>query len=212
MNKFITSEREQNKIIGQYYSFQAKIYDSTRWAFLFGRDDVIKHFPPLQQPLVAEIGCGTGYNLKRLINHYPDGKFYGIDLSGDMIERAERNLARHRNKVDLLQAPYQKGHKLFPRPADVILFSYSLTMINPQWQELIDQALEDLRVGGYLAVADFHNSRFPWFKSHMSNHHVRMDGHLLQYLKQMTPIEDYKICKAYGGIWDYMWCIARKES
>lgn len=212
MNTFTTSEKEQNKIIDKYYQFQAKIYDATRWSFLFGRKELIRRLPGLREPLVVEIGCGTGYNLKRLISRYPDGQFYGIDLSPDMIERAEKNLSNHTNKVTLLKAPYEKGHKLFPRPADLVLFSYSLTMINPQWQELIDQALLDLKPGGYLALVDFHNSRFDWFKSHMANHHVRMDGHLFDYLEQVAGISNYKVQPAYAGIWEYIWCIAQKRS
>lgn len=212
MNKFTNSEKEQNRTMDQYYRFQSRIYDSTRWSFLFGRKEVIRQLPPLQEPIVVEIGCGTGYNLKRLVKHYPDGEFYGLDISPDMIARAEKNLRHHQNKVWLLEAPYQKGHTLLPKPADVILFSYSLTMINPQWKSLVDQALADLKDGGLLAVVDFHDSGFDWFKSHMSNHHVRMDGHLFQYLEKVTHMKKYKISRAYGGIWEYMWCMVQKRN
>ena len=212
MNRFTTSEKEQNRTIDRYYRFQSRIYDSTRWSFLFGRKEIIRQLPPLPEPIVVEIGCGTGYNIKRLVKHYPDGAFYGIDLSADMITRAEKNLRHHRNKVRLLQAPYQEGHSLFPKPVDVILFSYSLTMINPQWKMLINQALADLKDDGFLAVVDFHDSRFDWFKSHMGNHHVRMDGHLLSYLEEVSDIKKFNKGRAYGGIWEYMWCVAQKCS
>jgi S-adenosylmethionine-diacylgycerolhomoserine-N-methlytransferase len=210
MYNFTESEKEQNKIIDQYYKFQSKIYDLTRWSFLFGRKEIIRKLPELNNPVVVEIGCGTGYNLKNLIRKYPDGTFYGIDLSPDMIKQAQKNLSEHQNKVTLLQKPYSGGHTLFDSPVNLILFSYSLTMINPQWKELIDQAMVDLKQGGIIAVTDFHDSRNDWFKSHMSHHHVRMDGHLLDYLHRCSQTLDENVGSAYFGIWNYFWYIGKK--
>ena len=33
---------EQASAMDNYYKFQSKIYDMTRWSFLFGRDEVTK--------------------------------------------------------------------------------------------------------------------------------------------------------------------------
>ncbi|HXX95320.1 MAG TPA: methyltransferase domain-containing protein, partial [Planctomycetota bacterium] len=43
-------------------------------------------------------------------------------------------------------------------PADVVTFSYSLTMI-PDWFRAIDRAMENLKPGGLLGVVDFYISR-----------------------------------------------------
>ena len=36
---------EQASAMDNYYKFQSKIYDMTRWTFLFGRDEIIKAIP-----------------------------------------------------------------------------------------------------------------------------------------------------------------------
>ncbi len=47
---------------------------------------------------ILDIGCGTGYALRRAaeLNNY-NGLFYGVDLSSKMIEKAEDNFKDHNN-------------------------------------------------------------------------------------------------------------------
>ena len=70
-----------------YYRFHARIYDATRWSFLFGRDRLINLAAEtvardgLERPArVAEIGCGTGRNLLALSRALPGASITGVDL------------------------------------------------------------------------------------------------------------------------------------
>jgi S-adenosylmethionine-diacylgycerolhomoserine-N-methlytransferase len=114
-------------------------------------------------------------------------------------------------RIDLKNEPYAMGQTEWAGQLDVVLFSYSLTMINPQWRELVLQAKADLRPGGVVAVVDFHDSRFSWFKRHMSNHHVRMDAHLLPLLRQEFIGMHDETQPAYGGLWHYFVFVGKKS-
>lgn len=208
----VNQKVDQHQRMQRYYIMQSKIYDLTRWTFLFGRKGIVKKIPLAQDTTarIVEIGCGTGFNLRLLANRFPKAHLTGIDVSQEMLNIAEKNLRSIRNDFDLQAAPYAKGHDLFAPEVDVILFSYSLTMINPQWEELIEQAYQDLKPGGYVAVADFYNSRFQWFKNHMGNHHVRMDSHLNPKLKSLFQTEFEQANNAYGGIWQYFYYLGKK--
>lgn len=206
------SSDEQTQYMQQYYQLQSKIYDATRWSFLFGRKRIIRELPlSISRPVrILEVGCGTGYNLVRLAKQFPQAELIGLDVSPDMTALSQKSTRAFSERVQIIQAPYQKDHQLFADQVDVVLFSYSLTMINPQWSELILQAKKDLKPGGFIAVTDFHDSPLTWFKRHMSNHHVRMDGHLLPLLeKEFTPLIR-EIPSAYGGIWQYLVYIGKK--
>ncbi len=211
--KITSSERQhQAQRISQYYVLQSKIYDLTRWSFLFGRNAIIreiKRFQPDAQQ-VMEIGCGTGRNLIRLASRFPQADIKGMDVSLEMLRIAHKRLKMTANQPKLLHQPYQFGDDTYHHQIDVILFSYSLTMINPQWSELIQQAYRDLSPGGIIAVVDFNDSPFPWFKQHMGNHHVRMDGHLLPVLELSFETQLARKIKAYGGVWSYLMYIGRK--
>ncbi|WP_233752688.1 class I SAM-dependent methyltransferase [Flavilitoribacter nigricans] len=202
--RITSSIKEQNQTIATYYQFQSGIYDLTRWSFLFGRKRIVRELPFQREALITilEVGCGTGYNLAQLARHYPNARLQGMDLSADMLQIAKRNTRRFGNRVELIQAPYGQS-PLSYRP-DVILFSYALTMINPQWKDLLDRAGEDLADGGIIAVADFHDSRHDWFRNHMGNHHVRIDGHLLPILSDRFKPLLAEVKPAYFGVWDYL--------
>jgi S-adenosylmethionine-diacylgycerolhomoserine-N-methlytransferase len=204
---------KQSEAMQRYYAWQSKIYDATRWTFLFGRNQIIKLIPVDTEAdiTILEIGCGTGYNLARLAKRFPNARLIGLDASSHMIDKSRENTSAYKDRIELHNRPYTFGEQEYNKQIDVVLFSYSLTMINPQWKELILQAKEDLKAGGVIAVADFYNSQFQWFKNHMGNHHVRMDSHLNPLLKSAFREETEKIRSAYAGVWQYFMFVGRKE-
>lgn len=206
------SVTEQNQTMQRYYVLQSRIYNLTRWTFLFGRRTVIRQLPldPAKALRVLEVGCGTGYNLRLLARRFPKAHLTGLDVSAHMIEKAKKATRPFAQRVRLEECPYALGDTRYAGQFDVILFSYALTMINPQWEELVRQAKKDLRSGGVIAVADFHDSRFEWFKTHMGNNHVRMDGHLLPVLEQEFTTRDSQVRSAYGGVWDFFVYLGEK--
>jgi S-adenosylmethionine-diacylgycerolhomoserine-N-methlytransferase len=65
--------------LGKYYRFHSRIYDATRWIFLFGRDRLIRTTANFCQPArILEVGCGTGKNLVRLRQTFPGASLTGL--------------------------------------------------------------------------------------------------------------------------------------
>lgn len=190
--------------IERYYRFHAGIYDATRWSFLFGRSVLIEKIARhlMTAAHILEVGCGTGKNLIRLCRYFPTAEITALDISAAMLKRARKNLGTYTNRIELLHRAYD--HPLATEhPFDLILFSYSLSMINPDWLPVIDYAYQDLEVGGLIAVVDFHDSTLPQFKSWMRLNHVRMDGHLLPALQSRFRPVILEVHRAYGGLWSY---------
>jgi S-adenosylmethionine-diacylgycerolhomoserine-N-methlytransferase len=193
----------------EYYRFQSRIYDATRWAFLFGRTEILdalaKAAPGARQ--LVEIGCGTGHNLCGLAERFPDAQITGIDLSPDMLAIARRKTARFGGRVVLRQEIHRD---VLGGGFQVVLFSYSLSMMNPGWQTVLESALAALEPGGIVGVVDFHGSPVPWFRRHMANHHVRMEAHLLPRLRDSLRQESGTVRSAYAGLWTYLIFVGRK--
>jgi S-adenosylmethionine-diacylgycerolhomoserine-N-methlytransferase len=204
---------EQSKKMQAYYAWQSKIYDATRWSFLFGRDEIIKRLPFQREDSfkVLEIGCGTGYNLSHLAQRFPNAELIGLDVSDHMIDKSYKKTRAFSDRLKLENRPYTLGETNYNDQIDLILFSYSLTMINPQWRDLILRAGKDLKKGGHIAVVDFYDSKFQWFKNHMSNHHVRMDSHLTPLLDAKFKTSLCVVKTAYGGIWQYFMYLGTKQ-
>jgi S-adenosylmethionine-diacylgycerolhomoserine-N-methlytransferase len=189
----------------RYYRVHSHIYDATRWSFLFGRTALIREISHHIRPgRILEIGCGTGKNLVSLARQFPDAHITGMDLSKDMLERAAGKFSgRQGRRPTLICSNYsQPLHHTAP-PYDLIVFSYTLSMINPGFRQAMGNARVDLAPGGMIAVVDFNDSPADWFKSWMKLNHVRMDGHLLPELTGLFEPAHQTVMKAYCGFWRY---------
>jgi S-adenosylmethionine-diacylgycerolhomoserine-N-methlytransferase len=207
------SEHSSSSAVERYYRFHAHIYDMTRWSFLFGRVAIIQKIAASagHPARILEVGCGTGKNLIRLCRVFPSAHITGLDMSADMLEQARRKLGPLAERVTLLHQPYERP--LQPdAPYDVVLFSYSLSMINPGWDEVIAHAASDLAPGGRVAVVDFHASNVPLFKQWMKRNHVQMNGHLLPALEQRFRPETSEVHRAYSGLWQYLLFVGLKPA
>lgn len=188
--------------VEQYYRLHAPLYDATRWSFLFGRDSLLDMIPDLpSQPQVLEVGCGTGKNIERLEYHFPDAQITGIDLSLEMLRKADERL-HESTQVELKLGRYQ-GDSFEYNSFDLILLSYSMTMFGPHVDAIFNHLLKDLKPNGYIAVVDFNTSFFSWFRRWMEFNHVNFSGHLLPLFKKHFHPTDIKIQKAYLGLWTY---------
>ncbi len=201
---------DQSTRMEGYYRLHAKIYDATRWSFLFGRKTIIQQVAAVARPTrILEVGCGTGKNLIALARTFPQARIFGLDISEAMLKVAAKNLGSLAGQVELLHQAYDRP--LRPEQGyDLILFSYSLSMMNPDWQRVLQYAQADLAPDGHIAVVDFHNSRLPVFKRWMGVNHVRMDGHLLAELVEIFQPQQFETPQAYGGLWEYFLFIGKK--
>src|SRR6202043_2842845 len=79
---------EATRRMNRMYRWQRHIYDGTRRYYLLGRDRLIAGLQPAAGQSVLEIGCGTGRNLVLAALLYPDARFFGVDVSTEMLASA----------------------------------------------------------------------------------------------------------------------------
>ncbi len=145
--------------MNRMYRWQRHIYDLTRRYYLLGRDRMIASLHPAAGANVLEIGCGTGRNLVHAARRYPLARFFGIDVSTEMLSSAMPAIARAglagRVRLALADATSVNPRTLFVVAAfDEIMISYSLSMI-PEWRHVLESAVGLLKPGGRLHVIDF---------------------------------------------------------
>jgi S-adenosylmethionine-diacylgycerolhomoserine-N-methlytransferase len=141
-----------------FYAGQAQEYDQFRQRLLHGRQELWTALEAPDGGTWVDLGGGTGANLEFLGPRLDRlAQVLVVDLSPSLLEVARRRIAmRHWQHVQAVQAD---ATTFTPdRPADVVTFSYSLTMI-PDWFAALENALAMLRPGGLIGVVDFYISR-----------------------------------------------------
>ena len=81
-------------LMDRMYRRQRHIYDLSRKFYLLGRDEAIARLRPAPGEKVLEIGCGTGRNLVKLAQAYPEARLFGLDVSREMLATAAASSAR----------------------------------------------------------------------------------------------------------------------
>jgi S-adenosylmethionine-diacylgycerolhomoserine-N-methlytransferase len=150
---------EATRRMNRMYRRQRHIYDGTRRYYLLGRDRLIADLQPRAGDSVLEIGCGTGRNLVLAARLYPEVRFFGIDVSTEMLTSAISAISRRglagRIRVAHGDATAFNPENLFELASfNHVMISYSLSMI-PDWRRVLQTALSRLKPGGRLHVVDF---------------------------------------------------------
>ncbi len=150
------------------YRRQRHIYDLTRKYYLLGRDRLIDGLDTGPNATVLELGCGTGRNIVLAARRHPHARFFGLDISAEMLETARLSIEREglERRVTLAHgdATGFDPSRLFDREEfDRIFISYALSMI-PDWERAVSAALGALSPGGSLHIVDFgQQERLPRF-------------------------------------------------
>src|SRR5260370_939156 len=147
---------EATRRMNRIYRRQRHIYDGTRRYHLLGRDQLIAGLWRAAGGSVLEIGCGTGRNLVLDARLHPDARFFGLDVSTEMLTSAISAISR-RGLTDRIRVAHGDGtafdpEALFGVPSfDHVMISYSLSMI-PDWRRVLQAAASHLEPGGRLHV------------------------------------------------------------
>src|ERR1700722_1217934 len=150
---------EATRRMNRMYRRQRHFYDVTRRYYLLSRDQLIDDLRPTDGAAVLEIGCGTGRNLIRAASRYPYARFFGIDVSTEMLTSAIAGISR-RDLTSRIRVAHGDGTAfdslaLFGIAAfDDIMISYSLSMI-ADWRGVLQAAASRLKPGGRLHIVDF---------------------------------------------------------
>ena len=152
------------------YRLQRHIYDATRKFYLLGRDRLIADLKPASGACVLEIGCGTARNLIHAARLYPHARFYGVDISIEMLTTARAAIARAglSDRIGLAWADatdFDPAQIFDVAGFDHIFLSYTLSIM-PPWRAGLHHAIRLLTSGGVLHIVDFADcARLPgWFR------------------------------------------------
>jgi S-adenosylmethionine-diacylgycerolhomoserine-N-methlytransferase len=165
----------------EIYRHQRHIYDFTRKYYLLGRDRLIDRLNPDAADRVLEMGCGTGRNLICAARRYPRARFFGIDISTEMLTSSDEAIARaglsSRVQVARADASAFDPTVLFGQgPFQRIFLSYTLSMI-PNWRAVLQLAYAALATNGELHIVDFgRQEALPrWFRAGLRQWLARFD-------------------------------------
>jgi S-adenosylmethionine-diacylgycerolhomoserine-N-methlytransferase len=147
---------DQAEQLDSFYAPQAAEYDRFRQRLLPGRSQLMANIPLPKEGVWIDFGGGTGSNLELVQDKLPElKKIYVVDLARSLLKVCDQRIEKHH--WPNVRTVFCDAQKFEPDEgqADVITFSYSLTMM-PSWQEVVSNAFRLLKPGGWLGMVDFY--------------------------------------------------------
>lgn len=171
------SEREYKALTIREFTKAAEVYDSGH----AGLYEMCKEdYPPVLAELekepftdVLDCGCGTGPMLELLQAKYPDKRYTGLDITPEMIRKAQSKKLPNTKFVvgDCENLPFA------PESFDAVICSNSFHHY-PAPQDFFDSVYRVLRKGGRLILRDYTSSDFVvWLMNHVELPLARLCGH-----------------------------------
>jgi S-adenosylmethionine-diacylgycerolhomoserine-N-methlytransferase len=155
LRQFLRGSRgggDQAARLNDFYGPQAHAYDRFRERLLPGRRAFMEALPLSAGLRVIDFGAGTGRHWL-----YVEDKLAAlahldlVDLCTPLLDIARARFAGTPQAcVTLADAAKWRA----TQPADVVVFSYSLSMM-PDWRMVLANALAQLKPGGVLGMVDF---------------------------------------------------------
>lgn len=151
--------RTHEERLENFYSGQAEGYDAFRKRLLHGREEMFQSLPTVPGGVWVDLGAGTGENAENWGARLKEfSKAYLVDLSSSLLSIADQRIQQR--QWQNVQTVHGDATQFIPPEgaADIVTFSYSLTMI-PDWFGAVDNAIRMLKPGGTIGVVDFFVAR-----------------------------------------------------
>jgi S-adenosylmethionine-diacylgycerolhomoserine-N-methlytransferase len=208
----LTIDNPQAHAMDRLYAGQKRVFDLTRKYYLLGRDQLIERMTIAPGATVCELGAGTARNLILLARRHPQGRFYGVDISAEMLDQAAINLARAGlgESIAMRHAPAEEldyhGQFGLAAPFDAVVFSYCLSMLPvAALRPAIDAAWANVAPGGTLYYVDF-GPMLGWpaparrvFARWLGLFHAHYRQDVVDALTALAPRREVESVPLYGG-------------
>lgn len=154
-------------IVQKHFDLHAKQYDSyAKVQFRMANTLAAKVKKELDQnelsylPLsICEIGCGTGYLTRLLLDLFPNAQLTVLDLSARMLMTLQNKLAKDLSRIQIIHADAEMHEFLPPRKFDLIISNATFQWLNHP-HRTISKYLKYLHPHRYFAFATFASQTF----------------------------------------------------
>ena len=139
----------------------------------------------LSPKTVLEIGCSTGFVLKK-INKLTGAKCYGIDISKTAIKEGKGLF----KKIELRNGYFEKS-VLSKKKYDLIIFGFFLFLTHPEnILNLFAKVNNSLKNNSYIIIYDFYNKIY---KKKNYKHEKKLKVYRYDYKKIFLSIPNFKL-------------------
>lgn len=143
------TKRSYKKVVW-FYHFWSRLTESKAAKFVIELANI------KDGKTILEVACGTGIVFEQIVKRNPNGKNIGIDLSTEMLAKAERRLRKHNNVHYELRESNVLNLNFNENSFDLIINNFMIDLMPSEYFDRIaNEFYKILKPGGYLIISTF---------------------------------------------------------
>ena len=198
----------QSKSVGQHFDEWAPTYDAQI-------REMVPRYEEIHETLVAllalkppqrflDLGAGTGYTLRRVLEAFPRARAVGLDVSAEMLDRARQRLVEAEDRVELRTTDLARPDITGSYDAIVSILAVH-HLHSDEKRHLFSRIWEHIEPGGVFLLADY----FRPAKDRLSDLYrlpAEPDGHEIEHDHPDTAAEHlaWLIAAGFAAV-DVVW-------
>jgi len=140
---------------------------------------------------ILDVGCGGGYNIKRMLPLCASGKIVGLDISEESVKKA-RAINKREDRVEIVQGSVEKMP--FADCSFDLVTAFETVFFWPDLEKSFKEVYRVVKNGGRFAViSNFGNPNIDWDKKIPCM--TRYTAKQIEKLMQKAPFSDVRIEK-----------------
>ncbi len=120
---------------------------------------------------ILEGGCGAGYGIETIVNHFQPKEYYAFDINERMVERSRSRAHNQRLSVKVFQGDITK----IPLPSQKFDAVFIFTVLHHEirWRDALREVYRVLKPGGLFFVNEINNRSLNWFERYAKVYHPK---------------------------------------
>ncbi len=111
---------------------------------------------------ILDIGCGGGYNIKRMLSKCREGKIVGYDLSDESVRKAKK-VNKDEPRVKIVKGSVEKMP--FKRDAFDLVTAFETVFFWPDTEKNIKEVFRVVKTGGqFVVINNYGDPKIDWEK------------------------------------------------
>ncbi|MHA2166362.1 MAG: class I SAM-dependent methyltransferase [Candidatus Hodarchaeales archaeon] len=163
----------------------------------------------LKEKRILEVGCGAGYGIEVINNHFQPKEYYAFDISKKMVQRS---LSRAKNLKDSVKV-FQGDITAIPLPSQKfdVVFIFTVLHHEVRWREALREVYRVLKPNGLLLVNEINNRSLNWFERYAKVYHPKAARFTWNIFRKELQKTGFSIRNEFLFLKDLGFFICRKQ-
>ncbi len=163
----------------------------------------------LKEKHILEAGCGAGYGIEAINNHFQPKEYYAFDISEKMVQRSLSRAKNLKNNVKVFQGDIT-AIPLSSEKFDAV-FIFTVLHHEIRWREALREVYRVLKPNGLLFVNEINNRSLNWFERYAKVYHPKAARFTWKIFREELQKTGFSIRNEFLFLKDLGFFICRKE-